>query len=199
MADNGDSRRLTSRGVERRRQLLEHATKRFAESGYHRTSVADLVGGVGVGKGVFYWYFDSKEELFREILRTSQRDLRRSQRDAIGTEADPLRRLEIGIAAAMRWWSTHPEIAKLVQFAGTEQTFASALRRGQEVALADAIGPLKEAMGEGRVRDVDPEALAHAVLGLSGHLARELILRRGDDPDEVADLVVSIFLRGVTA
>ncbi len=191
-------RRLTARGEERRRQLVEYATQRFAESGYHPTSVADIVGGLGVGKGVFYWYFESKEELFLEILRASQTDLRRNQRDAIAGETDPVRRLELGIRAAMRWWSGHPDIAKLVQFAATEETFAPALRRGQDVALGDAVTHLKEAIAEGRIRDADPDALGHAVLGLSSHLARELIIRRGDDPDEVADLAVAILLHGLT-
>ena len=63
------SRRLTQRGKERRAQLLAYATTRFAQDGYHPTSVADIVDGIGVGKGVFYWYFSSKEELFVEILR----------------------------------------------------------------------------------------------------------------------------------
>src|SRR5688500_4794170 len=165
-------KRLTARGEERRRQLLEYATERFAESGYHPTSVADIVGGLGVGKGVFYWYFESKEQLFVELLREAQTDLRRFQRDAIAGELDPVRRLALGLAAAMRWWSTHPEIFTLVQFAATEETFRSALRRGQDVALGDAVVHLKEAIAEGRVRDADPEALGHAVLGLSTHLAR---------------------------
>jgi AcrR family transcriptional regulator len=183
--------------VERRRQLLEYATQRFAESGYHPTSVADIVGGLGVGKGVFYWYFESKEQLFVELLRESQTDLRRQQRDAIADEPDPLRRIELGIRAAMRWWAAHPEIGTLVQFATTEHNFRAALRRGQEVALGDAVVHLKEAIAEGRVRDADPEALGHAVLGLASHLTRELVHRRGDDPDEVADLVVSILLQGI--
>src|SRR5688500_15120955 len=179
-------KRLTARGEERRRQLLDFATERFAESGYHPTSVADIVGGLGVGKGVFYWYFESKEQLFLEILRSSQTDLRRDQRDAIAGEPDPVRRLELGIRAAMRWWARHQDIATLVQFAATEETFAGALRRGQEVALGDAVVHLKEAIAEGRIRDADPEALGHAVLGLTSHMARELLRRRGDDPDEVA-------------
>ena len=72
-------RQLTQRGQERKAQLVSFAIKAFAQNGYHTTSVADIVDGVGVGKGVFYWYFSSKEELFIEILRTSQRDMRRRQ------------------------------------------------------------------------------------------------------------------------
>ena len=190
-------RKLTPRGKERRRQLLDFAARRFAENGYHPTSVADIVGGLGVGKGVFYWYFDSKEQLFLEILRESQTDLRRAQRDAIADEGDPVRRLELGVRASFTWWSTHPEIVNLVQFATTEEAFAKAVRRGQDVALGDAVTHIKEAIAEGRVRDAEPEALAHAILGITAHLARELVHRRGDDHAEVADLAVAIMLDGI--
>lgn len=192
------TRRLTPRGRERRRQLLDFAAKRFAESGYHPTSVADIVGGLGVGKGVFYWYFDSKEQLFLELLREAQTDLRRHQRDAIADEPDPVRRLELGIRAAFRWWAEHPEIMNLVQFAATESAFRPALRQGQSVALGDAVTHLEEAIADGRIRDADPEALAHAVVGLTSHLSRELVHRRGDAPDDVADLAVAVLLHGIT-
>ncbi len=53
---------------------MAFAASRFAEQGYHPTSVSEIVSGLGVGKGVFYWYFDSKEQLFLEILRDAQTD-----------------------------------------------------------------------------------------------------------------------------
>ncbi|MGN6695445.1 MAG: TetR/AcrR family transcriptional regulator, partial [Aquihabitans sp.] len=70
-------RKLTQRGEERRKQLMAYATQRFAQNGFHPTSVAEITEGLGVGKGVFYWYFDSKEELLRAILADAQLDLRR--------------------------------------------------------------------------------------------------------------------------
>src|SRR3954465_2799277 len=103
-------RRLTTRGKERRQQLMDFAGSRFADGGYHPTSVAEIVQGLGVGKGVFYWYFDSKEELFLEILKEAQQELRRAQQQAIDGIDDPVRRIELGIQASMRWSSEHPEL-----------------------------------------------------------------------------------------
>ena len=45
-------RRLTRRGRARRDQLVDFAARRFAENGYHATSVTDIVNGLGVGKGI---------------------------------------------------------------------------------------------------------------------------------------------------
>src|SRR4051812_48737128 len=164
------NRKLTQRGEERRRQLMDYATVRFAENGYHPTSVADIVAGLGVGKGVFYWYFSSKEELFLEILREGQHDLRRRQQQAIGDEPDPVRRIELGIRASMEWFEANRDLNILFQLAATEEKFAPALKRGQDVAVADAVRHVKEAIVEGRVADGDPLLFTHAILGVTGSL-----------------------------
>ncbi|MCP4436805.1 MAG: TetR/AcrR family transcriptional regulator [Actinomycetia bacterium] len=190
------TRRLTTRGKERRAQLLAYATKRFASDGYHPTSVADIVDGMGVGKGVFYWYFESKEELFVEILRNAQKDLRRTQQRAIEGVDDPVRRLELGIRAAVLWMAEHPEERRLFEFARTEGSFARAMRAGQSVLVADAVTHLREAVESGAIPDRDPEALAHAVLGVSNQLTTVYMGSADRSHEEVADLVVAICRNG---
>jgi len=190
-------RRLTQRGRERRRQLMEYAAARFSEGGYHPTSVAEIVQGLGVGKGVFYWYFSSKEELFLEILRDAQHALRRRQQQEIGEEPDPVRRIERGIRASMAWFDQNRDLYNLFQFAATEERFAPALRRGQEIAVADTVRHVKEAIVDGHIRDGDPELLTHAILGITGHLARVFIHQRGESGEEVADAAVEFCLKGL--
>jgi len=191
------TRRLTQRGKERRQQLMDYAAARFAENGYHPTSVAEIVQGLGVGKGVFYWYFDSKEQLFVEILRDAQQSLRRAQQQAIAGEDDPVRRIELGIRASMRWSAEHRDVNQLIQFAITDERFISAIRKGQEVAVADAMRHLSEGVERGLVRDADALMLAHAVLGVTTHLARVFIHQRNERADEVADAAVSFVLEGL--
>jgi AcrR family transcriptional regulator len=176
---------------------MAYATTRFAEQGYHPTSVSEIVSGLGVGKGVFYWYFDSKEQLFLEILREAQTDLRRRQQQAITDEPDPIRRIELGLRASMAWSEAHRDHNKLIQFAATEGTFAGALRRGQDIAVADVVKHVKEAIAEGRIRDADPDILAHAMVGVAGHLTRTFIYERGEPAEQVADAAVAFCLIGL--
>jgi AcrR family transcriptional regulator len=191
------NRRLTPRGQDRRRQLMDYAARRFAANGYHPTSVAEIVQGLGVGKGVFYWYFSSKEELFLEILRESQHELRRVQQQAIGDEPEPLRRIEAGIRASMRWLAEHRHVFTLLQFAASDERFSAALRRGQDVALGDVARHVKDGIVAGQVRDSDPMMLAHSILGVTNHMARNFIFLRGDDPDMVAGEAVAFCLGGL--
>jgi AcrR family transcriptional regulator len=176
---------------------MEYATERFAENGYHPTSVAEIVQGLGVGKGVFYWYFSSKEELFGEILREAQQQLRRRQQAAIADEPDPVARIELGIRASLVWFEENRSLVNLLQFAATEERFAAALRRGQDVAVADTARHVKEGIVEGRIRDIDPFLLSHAILGVTGHLARTFVHERGQATDDVADAVVAFCLAGL--
>ena len=194
-----EQRRLTPRGKERRRQLMDFAAHRFAENGFHPTAVAEIVSGLGVGKGVFYWYFESKDDLLLAILRDGQQDLRRAQQAEIGDEADPLLRLEAGMRASMRWFDENRHVVNLIQFAATEERFAPLVRRGQEVALGDLVKHIKDGIVAGEIRDLEPEVLAQAVLGVTGQLARELLHRRGEPADEVAAAAIAFCLTGLRA
>jgi AcrR family transcriptional regulator len=191
------NRRLTQRGQERRRQLLDYATVRFAENGYHPTSVAEIVTGLGVGKGVFYWYFQSKEELFLEILKEAQTDLRRTQQQAIADVDDPIRRIELGIRATTDWSGAHRDFYKLTQFAATEERFAPALRKGQEIAIRDTVKHVNDGINRGLIRDIDPDYIAHAILGVTSQLVRTFIHERGENPDGVADAAIAFILDGI--
>ncbi|MDE0803952.1 MAG: TetR/AcrR family transcriptional regulator [Acidimicrobiales bacterium] len=191
------ARRLTPRGEQRRNELMGFATARFAANGYHSTSVAELVDGLGVGKGVFYWYFDSKEELFIEILRDGERALRRAQWEAIGDESVPLARLELAIRSSMDWWSSHRDLYVLIEFARTEASFASSIRKGERVALADTQKLVQEAIDTGAIPDRNAVVVAQAVLGVSSILARTQLLGRKRPASDVADEVIDFCRHGL--
>lgn len=55
----------------RRREILRSAARIFARSGYHATTVDDIAQAMGVSKGVVYYYFRSKDEIFAEVLSTA--------------------------------------------------------------------------------------------------------------------------------
>lgn len=190
------ARRLTARGRERRLQLITYATRRFAEDGFHPTSVAEIVTGIGVGKGVFYWYFDSKEELFVEILRAAHKDLHRTQMKAITGIDDPVQRIEEGIRSGALWMAGNPDLRRLFEFARTDEAFEKVMRMGERLLVADAVDHLTTAIRSGAIPDRDPEALAHAILGVTNQLTTVYIDSAEHDPAEIAELVVSICRSG---
>lgn len=176
---------------------MVYAAQRFAESGYHTTSVAEIVKGLGVGKGVFYWYFQSKEELLVEILREAQLELRKRQQIEIGERTDPVERIESGIRASMLWLAENRSLMTLFQFAAAEERFRGTLRLGQDVAVSDVVRHVKDGIVAGRIRDTDPLVLTHAILGVTNQLARTFVFERNEDPSAVADAAVAFCREGL--
>lgn len=53
--------------LDTRDEILKSAIQLFSQKNYHAVTMIEISKGAGVSKGTLYWYFDSKEELFREI------------------------------------------------------------------------------------------------------------------------------------
>jgi AcrR family transcriptional regulator len=55
------------KGVQTRARLLEAAERVFEESGFLEARISDIAETAGLSHGSFYHYFESKEEIFREV------------------------------------------------------------------------------------------------------------------------------------
>jgi AcrR family transcriptional regulator len=55
----------------RPQELLEAAIDLFVERGYAATRLEDVARRAGVSKGTLYLYYENKEELFKEVVRSS--------------------------------------------------------------------------------------------------------------------------------
>ena len=49
-------------------KIIEKSMELFREKGYHATKVEEITKALGISKGNFYTYFNSKEEVLYEIL-----------------------------------------------------------------------------------------------------------------------------------
>ena len=52
---------------DRRSELLESAANEFARHGYDGASLNNIISGIGLSKGSFYYYFDDKADLFQTV------------------------------------------------------------------------------------------------------------------------------------
>lgn len=53
----------------RRVAIIEAALEEFSNQGFTATKLEDVAVRAGIGKGTIYLYFNSKEELFEEVVR----------------------------------------------------------------------------------------------------------------------------------
>lgn len=53
---------------EKRALIMDVALELFAEEGFHSASISKIASKAGISKGLMYNYFDSKEDLIKEII-----------------------------------------------------------------------------------------------------------------------------------
>lgn len=155
-------RRKESRPAE----LVAAALDLFVERGYAATRLDDVATRAGVSKGTLYLYFDSKEELFKAVVREhivplieeSQRSLERPGASC----ADLVRRY------LRQWWDRFGAtalagIAKLiVAEAGNFPEVAAFFQReviAPNGAVLEAL--IRRGIDAGEFRDTDPKLAAH--------------------------------------
>jgi len=195
-----EARRLTPQGLERKQQLLDCAARLFAERGYDDTRVIDIVREAGVAKGLFYWYFDNKEQLFAELADEIRLRLRRSQGEALDPNADALTRIRQGAEASLRFMAINAPFFALLEVESVDRQFVDVLRQGTEVHVADVANLIREGIDSGLIRDEDPVLLARGVVGVVGMYSHFHRTGRTDLPiGELASFVGRFVVRTLAA
>ena len=194
-------RRLTDQGRERKQQLLDASSTLFASRGYGATRIADICDAAGVAKGLFYWYFETKESLFAELVRSMRTQLRRAQAAAMDPEADPVTRIRQGSEASVRFMAEHMAFFALLEMERTDEAILPVLREGTEVYVDDTTRLVAEAQSAGQVPDDHPARLlaigVHGAVSQFSHFHRS---GRIDLPvDELAVFVGEWVVRALTA
>jgi AcrR family transcriptional regulator len=78
----------TARGQLTRQKLLEAAEEVFGSKSYWEAGVVDVISRAGVSQGTFYVYFRSKQDIFRELVLSLSRALRREIAQAVAGATD---------------------------------------------------------------------------------------------------------------
>ena len=164
VTDEAD-RRLTRQGQERKQQLLDHAARLFADRGYAETRVIDIVREAGVAKGLFYWYFENKEAVFRELVELARHQMRRYQATAMDPEADPLVRLRQAAEGSILFMGQQRRLYSMFDLESLDERLTKLLRSGGDVHVHDTAKHIREGIDLGLIRDEDPMMLAWAVAG----------------------------------
>jgi AcrR family transcriptional regulator len=93
----------------RRTEVIDLATKLFAERGYSGTSVSDLTRATQLGKGALYHYIESKENLLVEISALVMNPLIARTREAAELDESPLVKLRLVSEAILEGIAARPD------------------------------------------------------------------------------------------
>jgi len=165
---------------DRREQILTVALVAFSTTGYHNTSMTDIAAALKVTKPVLYQYFDSKRELYLELLHFVGTDLVRAVTDSVRQASSGREQTERGMVAYFTWVSLNTAAFSLLfeSSARVDEEFTDIVREFEDLA-AQAIAPFIAA----DVSTVDQEMFAIGLVGMAETVSRQMIRHgRAIDP-----------------
>jgi AcrR family transcriptional regulator len=187
----------------RRHQILDGATKVFAEKGFHGATVRDVARAAGVADGTIYNYFANKNALVLGILdRLTATPTQESQFEsaaAMGIEAWSQ------VYIQQRAQMMGPESDQILQAILPEVLTNAEVRQSYvqqviEPAAVMAEKFFRQWVAEGKVNDFDPALALRAISGL--FLGLTMLRLIGDEPvqtrwDEMAVVANQLVLHGL--
>lgn len=192
----GARRPRTARGERTLRALLDAAAAEFGEKGFHDGSISGITSRAGVAMGSFYTYFDSKDAIFRALVRDMSERVRDHVAPALATETGSLAAERAALHAFLLFARDHQEIYRIID----EAEFVDpASFRAHYEATAERIGArLSAAAQRGEVRADVSEVDAWAIMGMNVFLGlRYGVLGEERDVGEIADVVNAMLRFGL--
>ncbi|MCG5212765.1 TetR/AcrR family transcriptional regulator [Streptosporangium sp. KLBMP 9127] len=156
---------LTGRGSRTRERIVTAAREVFEEVGYLDARVSQITTRAHVAYGTFYTYFDSKEEVFREVAEQLFAEMLGGDRGR-RTGGTPLALVR---GANRSYYEAYLRNARMMaiieQVATFNEDFRELRSRHRAASVRRTAGAIRRWQRSGRIApDLDPE-LAAAALG----------------------------------
>jgi AcrR family transcriptional regulator len=179
--------------------LLEAAEAEFGEKGFYEAQVVDITRRAGVAHGTFYTYFPSKEAIFVELVREINNQLRARLRAAIAGLQDRRQIERAGFHAFFDFIKNRAQAYRIVREAEFVGSPENTVGRWYYERLAQGYAPaLAKAMAAGHIQELDPEALAYALMGIGHFIAlRWVVWESQAVPDSVFASMMDFILHGL--
>jgi AcrR family transcriptional regulator len=180
-----DGRTLSDKGLRTRQRLLDAAESVFAELGYHDASIVKLTETAGVAQGTFYLYFESKKQVFDELVRDLNRRVRHAMKEASSQGTTRLEAELLGFEAYFRFTAEHTALYRIIRQA--EFVSPEMLRYHYDRLSEGYVEGLREAVERGEAGEIDAEVTAWALMGAGELIGMRWILwePRGQIPPHV--------------
>jgi len=174
----------TERGRRTLRSLLDAAATEFGEKGFHSASISGITARAGVALGTFYTYFDSKDAIFRALVRDMSARVKTHVAPAIAGASDQLTAEREGLRSFLEFVRSSKEIYRIVDEA--EFVDPESYRLHYESTAERIRARLVAAAERGEVRADVGDIHAWAIMGMNVFLGLRYAVWSDAPPAQVA-------------
>jgi AcrR family transcriptional regulator len=165
----------STKGVRTRERMVEAAKEIFEEHGFLDARISDISERAGQSHGSFYYYFDSKEAIFREVAASVDKQLFAPLDEVILSEmALPShQRIREAMRRHLESFRKEARILSLIEHVSRFDKEVDALRLARHKRLTQRVAEIIRRLQRRKLADpkLDPEITAAALGGLTHRFA----------------------------
>jgi AcrR family transcriptional regulator len=187
---------------ERRQQIIDAAMTCFARNGYHLTTMDDIAEQLPFSKGLLYYYFKTKRDLFLAILDDWMARAMAEWGKLLRPDAPAADQLSACLTYGMQLLTQSTELSR-VDFEfygelGRDPTISEAYRSQFATFRAAFKTILETGITRGELRPINTDALAAVLLAIYEGLALQAVTEpEGFDWATVAQEISDMVMHGI--
>jgi AcrR family transcriptional regulator len=154
------------------RRILQAATREFATKGFGGARIERISAAAGTVDRMLYYYFGSKEGLFRSVLEQTYEALGAAEQRLRLADAEPVDGMRALIAFTWNYYLRHPEFIRLLNsenlHAGAHVRHSKRVKALSFPLLSILADLLKRGQAQGRFRaGIDPVQIYLTIAALA--------------------------------
>src|SRR5215510_689849 len=155
-----------------RQQFLDAAAKLIHDEGFQAMTVEEIALRANLSIGSFYLYFESKDDLFVNLVIEHTERLALRLENAVSEGRTAMESLELALDAYLDFVKETERGFLYYRDMGNVETTVGPLTAWAFNHTARPLRPvLERAMAQGEIRRCDPDLLAQSLVGLTQHIA----------------------------
>lgn len=193
---------------ERMMQILHAALTIYVQKGYAAAEVADVAQEAGLARGLVYYYYNSKQELFQSLFEWMQENSRKfAEQILLHGDGKPVERLAAYARSICEGNNRDPRFTQFYMRAYQEANQVYGTNDSKYICEKNMIRDcvvtvIKQGVESGEIREGNPILAANAYWGaLSMNLAEQMLQNicggQKLEQDEISE-IVSYCLFGLT-
>jgi AcrR family transcriptional regulator len=193
---------MSAQRDEVRIKIIEIARTVFTHFGFKKTTMEEIAFASRKGKSSIYYYFSSKEDIFKAVVEKEAEELKEELRLSILTIDDPIERLKVYITVRMR------KLKKLTNFYTALKSdylghleFIEEIRKSYDKDEVKVVaGIIQDGIERGKFSVEDPQLSAVAIVTAMKGLEIPLFINKehGNFENRLNNLINFLFYGIVT-
>jgi AcrR family transcriptional regulator len=190
----------SSRGRRTRTALVQAAREVFEEKGFDEARIADIAARADTAYGSFYTYFDSKEAVFRELVKNLAGAIFAASRASALEDASPEDKIRY---TTRQYLETFAENARLMfvfeQVAARDEYFRTLLFEVRNLFIDRIVNGTKRLQEQDLASpDLDPVTCAALLGGMIENIGRMMYTYgQRQDLDHLLDEATALWARAI--